>query len=111
MKIMVERMRYYQAADPATFQAVWDNVRKGVGPAITAGSNSGGNEGDRRAIMPAAVGRGRSMVRSESTASERTVVYTPSQAPQVQVGNVGPVNVGVVLAAGVEERNRILRYT
>lgn len=110
MKIMVERMRYYQAADPATFQAVWDNVRKGVGPAITAGSNSGGNEGDRRAIMPAAVGGGGSMVRSESTASEKTVVYTPSQAPQVQVSNVGPVNVGV-LAAGVEERNRILRYT
>lgn len=68
MKIMVERMRYYQASDPATFQTVWDNVRKNG----QAGS-VGGEE--RKAIMPATGG----MTRSESTASERTVVYTPSQ--------------------------------
>lgn len=65
MKIMVERMRYYQASDPVTFQTVWDNVRK---------NGSAGSE-ERKAIMPAAAG----MMRSESTASERTVVYTPSQ--------------------------------
>lgn len=70
MKIMVERMRYYQAADPVTFQTVWDNVRKN-GQAGSAGGE------DRRAIMPVAA----SMVRSESTASEKTVVYTQSQAP------------------------------
>lgn len=65
MKIMVERMRYYQASDPVTFQTVWDNVRK---------NGSAGSE-ERKAILPAAAG----MMRSESTASERTVVYTPSQ--------------------------------
>lgn len=78
MKIMVERMRYYQAADPATFQTVWDNVRKN-GQAGSTGSE------DRRAIMPAAAG----MVRSESAASERTVVYTPSQAPAKVAGVKG----------------------
>lgn len=70
MKIMVERMRYYQASDPVTFQTVWDNVRKNG----QAGS-VGGEE--RKAIMPATAG----MTRSESTASERAVVYTPSRTP------------------------------
>lgn len=71
-------MRYYQAADPVTFQTVWDNVRKN-GQAGSAGGE------DRRAIMPAAAG----MVRSESAASERTVVYTQSQAPAKAAGVKG----------------------
>lgn len=83
MKIMVERMRYYQAADPVTFQTVWDNVRKN--------GNAGGAGGEeQRAIMPAAAG----MVRSESAASEQTAVYTPLQGPEkvakVKGGNATP---------------------
>lgn len=87
MKVMVERMRYYQAADPVTFQQVWEAVRKSAQPTITAGSsvsnNSGEEEQGRRAIMGGDGSEKAGSLEGTPVGEEATMVtvFTHSQTP------------------------------